>query len=105
MKRQTLESKIAELIEAADFKGDTFDVIAMELIHDGQGWSVNTPFAIGRGVDKSEVLTLARHRWEIFKANYMARAKVSDIEDTGFDGLSLECACVAFLDIIPNESR
>lgn len=103
-KRQTLETAIR--LHLSDYPEDTrFRVKAFELWREPEGgWSANDAWYLSRNADKSEVLTLARGRWEVFKVNYMPRARVRDIQDIGWDvehGISLECECTAFLDIEP----
>lgn len=96
---QTLETKLETLIP----KGDgPFEITAFELTHDGESWSVNTPFNIGRNLDRQETLSRLRSRWEIFKANYDSKARVKDLVDIsdGYDGAcNLEVNCTAFADV------
>ena len=97
-----LESKIKSLL--SHFPADsTFRVQAFELNHDGEGWSVNDSFIIANEASLETVLESARGRWEVFKVNYMPKAKVKDITDWGdadpFDSAMLECDGVMFLEI------
>lgn len=97
-----LETKIRNLINETNATDDTrFNVIAHELWGNSQeGLSVNSSWYVATGADMSQVLEAARGRWEVFKANYLPKARVSDISDTGFDStLSLEIDCVPFLEI------
>lgn len=97
----TLERKIFDML--ADCNGVfRFDVIAYELTNDGNGWSVNTPFQIATGASTLEVLSAARARFNVFKANYAARARVNTLEDTS-DGETylLDCEGIPFLEIRP----
>lgn len=93
-----LETKLESLLPQGD---GPFDVTAFELTHDGEGWSVNTPFRIGKRMDRAETIYTLRQRWEIFKVNYLPKARVSDLADTGYtDGVcNLEVACTAFADV------
>lgn len=93
-----LESKLDALIPEGD---GPFELIAFELTHDGESWSVNTPFCIGSGLDRSELMSRLRSRWEIFKLNYMPKARVSDLEDIGCDAgeVQLEVSCTAFAEV------
>lgn len=97
----TLERRIYNMLE--DCHGVTrFDVIAYELTNDGNGWSVNTPFHIGRKCDTQEVLSHARGRFEVFKANYASRARINTLEDTSDgDTYLLDCEGIPFLEIRP----
>lgn len=103
MKRPKLEKAIREILHTGVAIPETelYNVTAYELTHDGEGWSVNTPFCLGENITFGHVLEIARGRWEVFKINYMPKARVSDIEDVGdFDGdFELECACVPFIQI------
>lgn len=104
MKRQTLEDVINEFLVNYD-QDQEFEVIAHELWGNArEGFETNSSWYLARSADKSEVLTIARGRWEVFKVNYMPRARVKDIEDIGFDlehGCSLECNHTPYLDIRP----
>lgn len=94
-----LETKLKKMIPAG-LANSIFSVIAYELTHDGQGWSVNTPFQILSAGSYGEMLETVRGRWEAFKANYASKARVSDIQDIeDFDELSneLEVNCMAFV--------
>ncbi len=95
---KTLETKLAEMIPTS---WKTMDITAFELTHDGEGWSVNTPFNIGRSLDREEALQRLRSRWEIFKANYDARARVQDIADTSCEEnvCILEAGQIPFADV------
>lgn len=96
-----LETKIRQLIETVTPGSESrFDIIAHELMHDGEGWSTNTSWYLHRDADIAETLEAARGRWEVFKVNYFPKARVCDIADTGFDStLSLEVDCTPFLEI------
>lgn len=77
----------------------SFDVIFHELWREPEGgWSVNDSWKAGRNLDRDEAITLIMHRWEIFKLNYLARARVRDLCDAGdSDGdCLLEVDCTAF---------
>ena len=102
MKRQTLETVIREYIAAHDPE-TRFDVIAFELWGNRrEGFDCNDKWFIRRNADLPEVLNAARGRWEIFKLNYLPAARVSDLEDTGWeDTVSLEIDAVPFLEIRP----
>lgn len=97
-----LETKISQLINQA--KPDTnarFEVVAFELWGNArEGFDCNNAWHISRNAELAEVLESARARWEIFKLNYLPKARVCDISDTGFDStLSLEVDSVPFLEI------
>jgi hypothetical protein len=97
-----LETKISNLItETNATKEARFDVIAHELWGNSkEGFETNSSFFIARNADLSQVLEAARGRWEVFKVNYLPKARVCDITDTGYDNiLSLEVNYVPFLEI------
>jgi hypothetical protein len=97
-----LETKIRSLInETNPSIRARFDVVAHELWGNSkEGFETNTSWFILRNADLSQVLEVARGRWEVFKANYHPKARVCDITDTGFDStLSLEVDHVSFLEI------
>ena len=97
-----LETKIRNLITETNPDADArFDVVAFELWGNSRdGFDCNNAWKIARGVELNEALEAARARWEIFKVNYLPKARVSDISDTGFDStLSLEVDFVPFLEI------
>lgn len=101
-KQNTLESKIrAMILEVNALPEARFDVVAFELWGNArEGFETNSAWYIANNADLAEVLEAARARWEIFKANYLPKARVSDISDTGFDStLSLEVDSVPFLEI------
>jgi hypothetical protein len=97
-----LETKIRNLINETNPDADArFNVVAHELWGNSQeGFSTNSSWYIATNADLSQVLEAARGRWEVFKLNYLPKARVSDISDTGFDStLSLEVDFVPFLEI------
>ena len=97
-----LETKIRSLINETNPASEArFDVVAHELWGNSkEGFETNTSWFILRNADLSQVLEVARGRWEVFRLNYLPKARVSDISDTGFDStLSLEVDCIPFLEI------
>lgn len=97
-----LETKISKLISETNATDETrFDVIAHELWGNSrEGFATNSSWFIIRNADLAHVLEAARGRWEVFKVNYLPKARVSDISDTGYNSsLSLEVNCVPFLEI------
>jgi hypothetical protein len=97
-----LETKIRNLISETNATSESrFDVVAHELWGNSrEGFSTNSSWYIANNADIETVLESARARWEIFKLNYLPKARVSDISDTGFDStLSLEVDYVPFLEI------
>lgn len=96
--RQTLETKLESLLPAGD---GPFDVIAYELWREPEGgWSVNTPFRIGSNRDRAEAICDLRHRWNVFKANYISKARVMDLHDVGDETRCLlEVDCMAFAEV------
>ena len=97
-----LETKIRNLIAETQPTNETrFNVVAHELWGNSEeGFSTNSSWYIATNATLEQVLESARARWEIFKLNYLPKARVGDIQDTGFDStLSLEVDCVPFLEI------
>jgi hypothetical protein len=97
-----LETKIHNLINETNATSDArFDVIAFELWGNSkEGFECNNAWKIETNADIETVLKSARARWEIFKVNYLPKARVGDISDIGYDdNLSLEVDCVPFLEI------
>ena len=82
-----------------------FDVVAFELWGNArEGFDTNSAWYLSKDADLSEALEAARARWEAFKVNYLPKARVSDIHDTGWDStLSLEVDSVPFLEIRPSK--
>lgn len=98
----TLETKIRQLINEANPDASArFDVVAFELWGNSrEGFDTNAAWYLSKDADTDQVLQDARGRWEAFKVNYLPKARVCDIEDTGFDStLSLEVDSVPFLEI------
>jgi len=97
-----LENKIRNLITETNATNDSrFDVVAFELWGNSrEGFETNSSWYIATNATLEQVLESARARWEVFKVNYIPKARVSDISDTGFDStLSLEVDYVPFLEI------
>lgn len=97
-----LETKICNLINETNPASDArYNVVAHELWGNSQeGFETNSSWYLATNADISQVLEAARSRWEVFKVNYLPKARVSDITDTGFDStLSLEVDYVPFLEI------
>jgi hypothetical protein len=101
-----LETTIRILIAQSNpAPSEAFDVIAHELIHDGEFYSTNTSWYLRRDADIPAVLEAARGRWEAFKVNYAPRARVSDIRDVNYcDDISLEVDGIPFLEIRPSRN-
>jgi hypothetical protein len=101
-KNMKLETKIRDMILEAT-QASRFNVVAHELWGEPEGgFSTNSSWYIASNADIDEVLEAARGRWEVFKANYLPKARVADIQDTGFnDSLSLEVDYLPFIDIRP----
>jgi hypothetical protein len=90
-----LENHIKNIVAATD---GTWRVIAHELTHDGEGWSVNDSWQIVKSDDETEILEAIRGRWEIFKINYLPKARVKDITCEGDEvEIYLDCAGIPFL--------
>lgn len=97
-----LETKILNLISETNATNDSrFDIVAFELWGNSRdGFDTNSSWYIKTNATLEEALEAARGRWEIFKLNYLPKARVGDIVDNGYsDDLSLEVDCVPFLEI------
>jgi len=97
-----LETKIRQLINQSNPDANArFEVVAFELWGNAsEGFDCNSAWKIAWNADIDVVLESARERWEIFKVNYLPKARVCDLTDTGFDStLSLEVDSVPFLEI------
>jgi hypothetical protein len=99
-----LETKIRQLINEANPDANSrFDVIAHELWGNSkEGFEANSSWYIASNADLECVLEAARGRWEVFKVNYLPKARVCDIVDIGGlteRFLSLDVDCVPFLEI------
>lgn len=93
-----LENHLEKLIP--EISTEKFDVIAHELTHDGECWSVNDSWHISRNSEKAQILTDARNRWEIFKINYSPKGRVCDISADGDEKtIYLDCAGIPFLEL------
>lgn len=82
-----------------------FDVVAFELWGNArEGFDTNSAWYLSKDADADQVLQDSRGRWEAFKVNYLPKARVCDIQDTGHDStLSLEVDCIPFLEIRPSK--
>lgn len=96
-RKNSLEAKIASLVPE-DWQ--TVDVIALALLNDGEGWSVNEAWFMCRDFSLEDAMEDIRGRWEVWKVNYHPKACVKDIVDTG-DGetMYLDVDGIAFLEI------
>ena len=103
----TLEARAIDLLRPFSLHPSSrYTLRAHCLLHDGTGWSSNDRFTIARDTDLAGALRAIRGRWEVFRANYSARARVADLdaphERHEFDGQVLdlwEAAGLPFLDI------
>lgn len=99
-----LETKIAEILSEYP-EGQLFDVCAYELCGNRkEGFDCNDLWRLRRAVTLPDVLEAARGRWEVFKLNYLPKARVCDIKDsTGELGYAaiLDVDCVPYLEIRP----
>jgi hypothetical protein len=110
MKRQTLETAVAEILKPvlSHDPSSTFDVWGCELWKEDGAWSFNDAFRMVADADLAGVQAIARSRWEIFRLNYASRARVADVMalewQPGDRALYIECACMSFLEIRVNYS-
>lgn len=102
-RKNTIEAKLDSLLP----QWPAFDVIALELTHDGCGWSVNTPFRIASAVDRETAIERLASRWHTFKANYAPRACVRDLSDASCEENEalLEVDCIPFANVDNSEAR
>lgn len=104
MKRQTLETAIRSILESYP-PGTLFDCIAHSLQNDGEAWSTNDSWKMGRACDIPETLTHCRARWEVWKVNYHPRARVRNLTDANWSGPDysalLEVDCIPFMELLP----
>ena len=98
-----LEKLIAKILKAYP-ESTKFDMVAFELWGNAkEGFDCNDAWYLARGAEIPRALEIARGRWEVFKVNYLPRAKVKDIQSTGEIpyALTLEVDCVPWLEIRP----
>lgn len=99
----TLEKRIAQLLAEAEFpEGTTFKVLGCELTREEDGWSFNDYVWLASEADTETLLMKARDRWEVYKANYDARARVKDLDHMGEvygDTVYINCDHNSFLEI------
>ena len=99
----TLKKLIKEAL--SDYKGKRFDVVAFELWGNAKdGFDCNNVWHIAKNADFEEVIEATQGRWHVFKANYMPRARVKDIDfEKPIDEiLCFDCHYVPFLEIRVN---
>lgn len=96
--KNSFEARIDSLLP----QGKSYNLIFFQLIREGGGgWSVNDSWRHASGVDREEAISRLRFRWEVFKANYGTKHRVSNITDIGdTEELSmLEVDCTAFANV------
>ena len=95
-RKGSFEARMDELLP----QWDSFDLTFHGLLREAEGgWSVNDSWTAYRGCDRQEAIEHLRGRWEIFKVNYLPKARVADITDNG-DGegeclLDVDCTALA----------
>lgn len=96
-RKNSIEGKLDSLLP----QWPSYDVIVLELINDGEGWSVNTPFRIASNVDREIAIERLASRWHTFRANYAKRACVRDLSDSSCEEneSTLEVDCIPFADV------
>ena len=93
-----LEKHLEKLIP--EIETGNWEVIALGLLRDESGWSVNDPWYLSRDADKEQILVDARNRWEIFKVNYLPRGRVCNISSDGDENtIYLDCEGIPFLEL------
>lgn len=93
--RQRLEQRLEALLP----KWESYTVVFHGLLREAEGgWSVNDSWTGLSDGDRESAIGLLRHRWEVFKLNYLPKAKVADLTDAGCgeDDCLLEVDCTAF---------
>lgn len=104
-RKGSFEEKIDSLLPIGNPlapEDDRFDLRFFELWRESEGgWSVNDSWRGQRDGDREETISLLRSRWEVFKANYLPKARVCDITDISYEGnvSNLEVDCTAFADV------
>lgn len=96
-RKNSIEARLDALLP----NWDKFDIIRHELWGESEGgWSVNSSSYMARGADREETISHLANRWEIFKLNYLPKARAKNIIDIG-DGdlVCLEVDCTAFCDV------
>lgn len=77
-----------------------YDVVVHDLWRNTEGgWSVNDSWHMASGCNREEAISHLRHRWEIFRLNYLPKAAIRDITDIGDEDVSLEVDCTAFAEV------
>lgn len=80
-RRNSLEARALDLLRPFSLHHSTrYTIRAHELTHDGTGWSSNDRWTIARDTDLAGALEAIRGRWETFRVNYAARARVQDLD-------------------------
>lgn len=98
MKTQTLEQKLEAMLP----DWPAFNIQFHGLWRDDGGWSVNDSWTAYREATREETIGHLRARWEVFKLNYLPKARVRDLTDAGIDNdddCLLEVDCTAFATI------
>lgn len=98
-RKNSIEAKLDSLLP----EYPSFDVVAHELLHDGESWSVNDSWRLAYRCDREEAIGHLVNRWHVFKANYAPRARVRDLCDANWSGdefpALLEVNCLAFAEV------
>lgn len=88
-----LETKLDQMLP----QWPSFRIQFHELWRYDGSWSVNDSWTPRESADRQETISLLRSRWEIFKLNYLPKARVKDLVNIGDrDDCMLEVDCVAF---------
>jgi hypothetical protein len=104
-RKGSVKAALLELLPSDVNEG--FDVTFWELWRDSEGgWTVNDGWKAGRGLDKAATVDLLAERWEVFKLNYLSRARARDLVDSGdaypHDGrveARIEVDCTSFANV------
>lgn len=102
MKTQTLEQRLETLLPA----WPSFNIQFHELWREAEGgWSVNDSWTPYKDATREETIGHLRHRWQVFKANYLPKARVRDLTDIACcdDDCLLEVDCTAFATLTQGE--
>lgn len=94
-RKNSLEARLDSLLP----EGKVFKIVFHGLVCEPEGgWSVNDSWTAHNNADKEDAISILRDRWEIFKLNYLPKARVRDITDLSYtyDEIMLEVDYTAF---------
>lgn len=92
------ETKINSLLP----EWERFDIRFFGLIRESEGgWSVNDSWTARTNATREETINLLRDRWEVFKLNYLKKARVKNITNESIveNEVQLEVDYTTFADL------